>query len=65
MVGTGLLLVYSLAQTFAGRARFDTTLFTSGILAAGLGCLAAAFTAIGFGWLTSRRPGGRLKEQDG
>ena len=65
VVGTGLLLAYSLEQTFAGRARFDTTLFTSGILVTGLGCLAAALTAIGFGWLTRRRPGGRLKEPDG
>jgi hypothetical protein len=54
VVGSGLLLVYALEQTLAGRARFDATPVTAAILAAGLGCLAAALAAIGVGRLTRR-----------
>jgi hypothetical protein len=56
-VGTGLLLVYALEQTLAGRSRFDATPLTAAILLAGVGCVAATLAAIGFSWLT-RRPTG-------
>ncbi len=57
VVGTGLLLIYAIEQTLAGRARFDTTTVTAAILAAGLGCLVTALTAIGLGLLTRRAAG--------
>ncbi len=58
VAGTGLLLVYALEQTLAGRARFDATPVTATILAAGLGCLSAALAAIGIGRLTHPAGGG-------
>jgi hypothetical protein len=53
-LGTGLLLIYALEQTLAGRSRFDTTPLTATILAAGFACLAAAVVAMARGWLTRR-----------
>ena len=58
VIGTGLLLVYALDQTLAGRARFDATPVTAAILITSLGCLAAVLAAIWLGRLTSPAGGG-------
>lgn len=57
VVGTGLLLVYAIEQTLAGRARFDATPVTAAILVAGLGCLVGSLAAIWLGRLTRRAAG--------
>lgn len=58
VIGTGLLLVYALDQTLAGRARFDATPVTAAILITSLGCLAAVLAAIWLGRLTRPAGGG-------
>lgn len=54
-VGTGLVLLYAMVQTLAGRSRFDATPVDAAILAIGAACLVmpAAITALA--WLANRR----------
>ncbi len=69
-VGTGLVLLYAMVQTLAGRGRFDAPPASMGILAVGIACLAvpAAFTAVAWlqGIKTERsRPGPRGRPAPG
>jgi hypothetical protein len=54
-VGTGLVLLYALAQTLGGRSRFDASPATAAILAVGVACLAVPTIVTGLAWLADRR----------
>jgi len=55
-VGSTLLLVYALAQTALGRARFDVVPATTAILFAALAGLAVPVVVTAWSWLCGRRP---------
>jgi hypothetical protein len=55
IVGTGLVLLYALGQTLAGRGRFDALPATAVILGIGVACLAVPTLLIGACWLAGRR----------
>ena len=54
-VGTGLVLLYALVQTLAGRSRFDATPVDAVILAIGAACLAVPAAVTALTWLATRR----------
>jgi hypothetical protein len=53
-VGSTLLLVYALAQTAIGRARFDVVPATAAVLVTSLASLAVPVIAIAWSWLRGR-----------
>lgn len=54
-VGSTLFLVYAVAQTALGRARFDVIPATAAVLVAALACLAAPAAVTAWAWLGRRR----------
>ncbi len=53
--GTGLVLLYALVQTLAGRSRVDASPATAAILASGVVCLAVPVIVTARAWLVGRR----------
>jgi hypothetical protein len=54
-VGTGLVLLYALVQTLAGRSRVDASPATAAILASGVACLVVPVIVTALAWLVGRR----------
>lgn len=54
--GSLLLLVYGVAQTALGRARFDTTPATAAVLVVAVACLALPAAATTWAWIGRRSP---------
>ena len=54
-IGTGLVLLYALVQTLAGRSRFDATPVDAAMLALGVACLAVPAVVTALAWLANRR----------
>ena len=54
-VGTGLVLLYALVQTLAGRSRFDATPVDAAILAIGAACLVVPAAVTALAWLANRQ----------
>lgn len=53
--GTGLVLLYALVQTLAGRSRVDASPATAAILAIGVACIFVPVAVTGLAWLANRR----------
>jgi hypothetical protein len=56
-LGTMLLGAFSLLQTLAGRARFDTTPGTAALLAGGAACLGLSAVIVAWAWLRQVQTG--------
>jgi hypothetical protein len=54
-VGTGLVLLYAIVQTLAGRSRVDASPATAAILASGVACLVVPVIVTALAWLVGRR----------
>jgi hypothetical protein len=54
IVGTGLVLLYAMMQTLAGRSRFEAVPATAVILGIGVACLAVPTLITAAGWLAGR-----------
>jgi len=53
--GSTLFLIYAVAQTALGRARFDVVPATTAVLAASVACLAVPIAVTAWAWLAGRR----------
>lgn len=56
-VGSGLVLLYAMVQTLAGRGRFDAPPASAGILAVGVVCLAVPVVFTAAAWLQGIKTG--------
>lgn len=54
-IGTGLVLIYALVQTLAGRGRLEASPATAAILATGIACLVVPAAVTAVVWLAYRR----------